>query len=111
MKKYLLLLLTLIFSIFIVDAKQASCSDNDGVSYVTVSVEFASGGSNVYVKGYGKYKDATAFITYKRDGILDKDKVFEITVDIKDGEGYSYLNSVPESEIRDLKVTVASFCK
>ena len=109
MKKYLLILITLIGAIFTLNAKQASCSGNDGVSYVTVTTESApSPGTYFIVKGYGQYKDATCFVSFTKSG---SDFVYTLTIDIRDGEGKGYSSSVYNHEVNNLKVEVASFCK
>jgi len=109
MKKLIFILVALLYSVVTMNAERASCSGSDGVSYVTVETKQApSPGINFIVKGYGQYKDATAFISFKTSG---SDKEYQVTVDIRNGEGNGYSSLANNHEIKDLKVTVASFCK
>ena len=103
MKKYIVFLITLVVSILSIKADQASCSGNDGVSYVTVTTESApSPGTNFIVKGYGQ-----CFVTYNETG---SNKEYSLTIDIRDGQGKGY-TSCPEYKVCNLKVEVASFCR
>ena len=109
MKKYLIILITLVLSTLAIKAEQASCSGNDGVSYVTVTTQSApSPGTDFIVRGYGQYKDATCFVSFKKSG---KDRVYTLTIEIRDGYGKGYSSTVLNGEVTDLKVEVASFCK
>lgn len=108
MKKYIVFLITLVVSILSIKADQASCSGNDGVSYVTVTTESApSPGTNFIVKGYGQYTNATCFVTYNETG---SNKEYSLTINIRDGQGKGY-TSCPEYKVCNLKVEVASFCR
>ena len=108
MKKLLFVLVSVIFCLVTLQAKQTHCSGNDGVSYVTVTTAVAaSPGTNFIVKGYGKYTNATAFITFNEIG----SRVTQtLTVDIRKGEGKAYTTTY-DHKIENLKVTVADFCK
>lgn|GEM_PF-6413532 len=109
MKKYIVFLITLVVSILTIKAEQASCSGNDGVSYVTVTTQSAaSPGTNFIVKGYGQYTNATCFVTFKERG---SDQEYSLSIDIRDGQGKGYKSSVNEYKVCDLKVEVASFCR